>query len=81
MIGVAAQPRAARLALEQLSISLRWRCLPLTIPVLILGVSAAEAGSGGTVPFYAPFVILCAITLAALALCFVAAAALRYLGE
>jgi heme exporter protein B len=50
--------------------------------VLIFGVSAAEAASGGTVPFYAPFAILCAITLAALALCpFAAAAALRYLGE
>jgi heme exporter protein B len=56
--------------------------LPLTIPVLIFGVSAAEAAGGGAVPFYAPFAILCAITLAALALCpFAAAAALRYLGE
>ena len=56
--------------------------LPLTIPVLIFGVSAAEAASGGTVPFYAPFSILCAISLASLALCpFAAAAALRYLGE
>jgi heme exporter protein B len=56
--------------------------LPLTIPVLIFGVSAAQAASGGTVPFYSPFAILCAITLAALALCpFAAAAALRHLGE
>jgi heme exporter protein B len=56
--------------------------LPLTIPVLIFGVSASEAATGGTVPFYSPFSILCAITLAALALCpFAAAAALRNLGE
>lgn len=82
-MSVAAQPRAARTALAQLSISLRWRCLSsLTIPVLIFGISAAEAASGGTVPSYAPFAILCAITLAALALCpFAAAAALRNLGE
>ena len=40
--------------------------LPLTIPVLIFGVSAAEAASGGTVPFDSPFAILCAITLARL---------------
>lgn len=56
--------------------------LPLDIPVLIFGVSAAEAASGGTVSFGAPFSILCAISLASLALCpFAAAAALRHLGE
>ncbi len=54
--------------------------LPLTIPVLIFGVSAANAAAGGTVPFLSPFAILCAISLAALALCpFAAAAALRQL--
>lgn len=56
--------------------------LPLTIPVLIFGVSASQAATGGTVPFSAPFSILCAITLTALAGCpFAAAAALRHLGE
>lgn len=56
--------------------------LPLTIPVLIFGVSASEAAAGGSVPFLSPFSILCAITLTALALCpFAAAAALRNLGE
>ncbi|CAJ0850486.1 hypothetical protein AMST5_00276 [freshwater sediment metagenome] len=56
--------------------------LPLTIPVLIFGVSASEAAVGGTVPFLSPFSILCAISLVALALCpFAAAAALRNLGE
>jgi heme exporter protein B len=56
--------------------------LPLMIPVLIFGVSAAEAARGGSVPFYAPFFILCAISLIAMALCpFATAAALRHLGE
>lgn len=56
--------------------------LPLTIPVLIFGVSAAEAAGGGATPFLPPFEILCAIALVAVALCpFAAAAALRHLGE
>jgi heme exporter protein B len=56
--------------------------LPMTIPVLIFGVSAAQAASGGTVPFYAPFLILLALSLAALALApFAAAAALRAMSE
>jgi len=56
--------------------------LPLMIPVLIFGVSAAEAARGGSVPFYAPFFILCAISLITMALCpFATAAALRHLGE
>jgi heme exporter protein B len=37
--------------------------LPLMIPVLIFGVSAANAALGGTVPFLSPFLILCALTL------------------
>ncbi len=36
--------------------------LPLTIPVLIFGVSASQAASGERVPFFSPFSILCAIT-------------------
>ncbi|MBV9065251.1 MAG: heme exporter protein CcmB [Methylobacteriaceae bacterium] len=56
--------------------------LPLTIPVLIFGVSAAGAGAADPVPFAAPFAILCALTLAAVAGApFAAAAALRYGGE
>ena len=52
--------------------------VPLAIPVLIFGVSAAQAASGGTVPFLTPFLILCALSLASLALApFAAAAALR----
>ena len=56
--------------------------LPLTIPVLIFGVSAASAASGGAAPFLAPFLVLCALSLAAIAGApFAAAAALRLAGE
>jgi heme exporter protein B len=56
--------------------------LPLTIPVLIFGVSAAGAGASDPVSFAAPFAILCALSLAALAGApFAAAAALRHGGE
>ncbi len=52
--------------------------LPLTIPVLIFGVSAASAASGGGAPFLMPFLVLCALSLAAIAGApFAAAAALR----
>lgn len=37
--------------------------LPLMIPTLIFGVSAANAARGGTVPFTTPFLILAALTL------------------
>ncbi|HWL04628.1 MAG TPA: heme exporter protein CcmB [Xanthobacteraceae bacterium] len=49
--------------------------LPLTVPVLIFGVSAANAAIGGTVPFGAPFAILCALSLVAIVTGPVAAAA------
>jgi heme exporter protein B len=56
--------------------------LPLTIPVLIFGVAAASAASGGVAPFLAPFLVLCALSLAALAGApFAAAAALRLAGD
>ncbi len=48
---------------------------PLTVPVLIFGVSAANAALGGTVPFAAPFLILCAVSLGAIVVGTVAAAA------
>jgi heme exporter protein B len=52
--------------------------LPLMIPTLIFGVSAANAALGGTVPFGTPFLILAALTLAAGVVgTFAAAAALR----
>ena len=56
--------------------------LPLTIPVLIFGVAAASAASGGAAPFLSPFLALCALSLAAIALApFAAAAALRHARE
>jgi len=52
--------------------------LPLTIPVLIFGIAAANAAIVGPVPFGTPFTILCALSLASLAVGpFAAAAALR----
>ena len=53
--------------------------LPLTIPVLIFGVSASNAAMVGPVTFGAPFTILCALALGSLVLGpFAAAAALRH---
>ena len=52
--------------------------LPLTIPVLIFGVAAANAAIVGPVPFGAPFAVLCALSLMSLVLGpFAAAIALR----
>lgn len=53
--------------------------LPLTIPVLIFGVAAANAAITGPLGFGAPFMILCALTLGSVVLGpFAAAAALRH---
>jgi heme exporter protein B len=52
--------------------------LPLTVPVLIFGVDAANSAITGPVPFGTPFTILCALTLISLVVGpFAAAAALR----
>jgi heme exporter protein B len=52
--------------------------LPLTVPILIFGVAAANAAVSGPVPFGTPFTVLCALTLASLVIGpFAAAAALR----
>ncbi len=52
--------------------------LPLMIPVLIFGVSAANAATGGTIPFATPALVLGGLTLFALVTsCFASAAALR----
>jgi heme exporter protein B len=52
--------------------------LPLMIPTLIFGVSAANAATGGTVPFLTPLLILAALSLTAAVVGTVgAAAALR----
>ena len=56
--------------------------LPLAIPVLIFGVSAANAAVVGPTPFGAPFTILCALTLISAVIGpFAAAAALRHGAE
>ncbi|MDR7037581.1 MULTISPECIES: heme exporter protein CcmB [Methylobacterium] len=53
--------------------------LPLMIPTLIFGVSAAQSALGGTVPFATPLTILAALSLIAAVIgTFAAAAALRW---
>src|ERR1700704_5757042 len=52
--------------------------LPLTVPVLIFGVAAANAAIVGPMPFGTPFTILCALTLISIVIGpFAAAVALR----
>jgi len=56
--------------------------LPITIPVLIFGVSATQAAIAGPTPFLPPFTILCALTLISLVVGPVAsAAALRFAAD
>lgn len=56
--------------------------LPLCIPVLIFGVAASAAATGGTVPFATPLMILAALTLFSMVIApIAAAAAIRMLGE
>jgi heme exporter protein B len=56
--------------------------LPLSIPVLIFGVAAASAASGGLVPFATPFAVLVAMTLFTLAAApFACAGAIRLVRE
>ena len=49
--------------------------LPLTVPVLIFGVSATSGAIADPEPFLSPFLLLCALSLGAVALVPVAAAA------
>jgi len=73
---------AATVSLRRGGLLMALLVLPLCIPALIFGVSAANAASGGTIPFATPLAILAALTLVAGALCpFAAAALLRRLGE
>ena len=46
---------AATVSLRRGGLLMALLVLPLTIPVLIFGVSAAVAASGGPTPFLAPF--------------------------
>ncbi len=70
---------ALSVALRRGGLLLAVLVLPLTIPVLIFGVAAAEAAIVGPTPFGPPFTILCALSLASFVIGpFAAAAALRY---
>ncbi|MFC4174089.1 heme exporter protein CcmB [Microvirga sp. GCM10011540] len=55
--------------------------LPFMIPILIFGVSAANAAVGGTVPFATPFLILAALSLFSAVVGIVGAAAALRSGE
>ena len=69
---------AISVALRRGGLLLAVLVLPLTVPVLIFGVGAANAAITGPAPFGTPFTILCALTLASLVVGpFAAAAALR----
>src|SRR5579862_9777839 len=69
---------AIAVALRRGGLLLAVLVLPLTVPVLIFGVGAANAALTGSAPFGTPFSILCALTLASLVVGpFAAAAALR----
>jgi heme exporter protein B len=69
---------AISVALRRGGLLLAVLVLPLTVPVVIFGVGAANAALVGPTPFGAPFTILCALSLASLVVGpFAAAAALR----
>ncbi len=56
--------------------------VPLTVPILIFGVSSADAAIHDPVPFMTPFLILCALTLIAAVVGPIAsAAALRFAAD
>jgi heme exporter protein B len=69
---------ALTVALRRGGLLLAILVLPLTVPVLIFGVAAANAAIVGPVPFGTPFSILCALTLMSIVIGpFAAAVALR----
>jgi heme exporter protein B len=68
---------ALSVALRRGGLLLAVLVLPLTVPVLIFGVAAANAAIVGPTPFGPPFTILCALSLASLVLGPIAAAAAR----
>jgi heme exporter protein B len=70
---------ALTVALRRGGLLLAILVLPLTVPVLIFGVAAANAAIVGPVPFGTPFSILCALTLISIVIGpFAAAVALRH---
>jgi heme exporter protein B len=69
---------AIAVALRRGGLLLAVLVLPLTVPVLIFGVGAANAVQIGSTAFGTPFAVLCALTLASVVVGpFAAAAALR----
>jgi heme exporter protein B len=69
---------ALAVALRRGGLLLAVLVLPLTVPVLIFGVSASNAAIVGPLSFGTPFMMLCALTLVSLVVgIFAAAAALR----
>ena len=66
---------ALSVALRRGGLLLAVLVLPLTVPVLIFGVAAANAAVAGATPFGPAFTILCALSLASLVLGPIAAAA------
>lgn len=66
---------ALSVALRRGGLLLAVLVLPLTVPVLIFGVAAANAAIVGPAPFGPPFTILCALSLGSLVLGPIAAAA------
>ncbi len=70
---------ALTVALRRGGLLLAVLVLPLTVPVLIFGVAAANAAIVGPMPFGTPLRILCALTLFSVVIGpFAAAAALRH---
>jgi heme exporter protein B len=63
LTGIGLIGAALSVALRRGGLLLPVLVLPLTVPVLIFGVSAAETAIVGPVPFGTPFTILCALTL------------------
>src|SRR5215216_4153240 len=79
LTGIGLIGAALSVALRRGGLLLPLLVLPLTVPVLIFGVAAANAAVAGPMSFGAPFLILCALTLGSLVLGpFAAAAALRH---
>jgi heme exporter protein B len=66
---------ALSVALRRGGLLLAVLVLPLTVPVLIFGVAAANAAIVGPTPFGPPFTILCALSLMSFVVGPIAAAA------
>ncbi|MEI8144477.1 MAG: heme exporter protein CcmB, partial [Alphaproteobacteria bacterium] len=75
LVSLGAIGAALSVALRRGGLLMAILVLPLTIPVLIFGVSATTAVIVGPVPFGAPFLVLCGLSLFALVLGPIAAAA------